>query len=170
MANDGADGGGRAEGPLLEEFTARQEREQHGQDAALDNKFAAAISFNGAIVAIFGAAFALGSSDAAGAAAWGLSVAVLALFFANGLLTVRYYADFPWNSGPDLQRVQEIESALSAPAARAWASRQRLIAIAENEVTIGRKRFACALSISLALADATLIGVIALVRAFPFSP
>lgn len=171
MADEDANSGGaRTEGTLLEEFISRQEREQRGQDGALDNKFTAAISFNGAIVAIFGAASALGTVGVAGSVDWSLSVAVLALFFANGVLTVRYYAGFPWNSGPDLQRVREIDSTLSTEAAHAWALRQRLIAITENEVMIGGKRVACALSISLALADATLIGVIALVRAFPFAP
>ena len=150
-------------------YISRREQDQQAQDAALDNKFTATISLNGAIVAIFGAAFAVVSAGAS-ATDWIFSVTVLAVFAVNGALTVRYYIGFTWDRRPDLRRLEWIESALSAQTARAWAMRERLIALDENERTLRAKRLACAVSMSLTLADATLIGVTSLTRAFPFSP
>ena len=169
MAGEDGSGAGGADDSVTYGYITRQEQDQQAQDAALDNKFTATISLNGAIVAIFGAAFAVASAGAT-VTDWSFSVAVLAVFAANGVLTVRYYIGFRWDTRPNLRRLERIEAALSAQTARAWATRERLIALDENERTLRAKRFACAASMSLTLADATLIGITSLTRAFPFSP
>ena len=142
--------------------------EQLGRVSSLDNKIAATFTLNAAAVALFGAALAFADRELA-PTVWGLAVAVVVVFVAGVSFAYRAYRQQDWSLRPhllDLEAAIEVEAASRV---QLWVATEIMLSLEYNERLVRNKDANAGRATALAIVDAVLIGVTALVAAAPFA-
>ncbi len=153
---------------ILYEIARWRLDEQLERVRSLDNKLAATFTLNAAVVALFGAAMAL-TDRTMPYYVWGLELAVLCVFLVNLAFTHRAYRQKNWSVRPHLDDLQNLISAYSNDAIRAWVVTEITISLENNEVALAQKGRDSRVALAAAIVDAALIGVAAVAATAPFA-
>ena len=152
---------------LLYELARWHLDEQTGRIDALDRKLAATFTLNGALIALFAAAFAF-RGDGISQTVWAMIVAVVAVFLANAICAFLAFRLRSWEMRPDLDALERVAEEFSVVEARSWAAREMWSAFQENEADLAEKALWLRRATALTMIDLGMAGVAAVVATWPW--
>ena len=138
----------------------RLEEQSHRADS-LDRKLGETFTLNGALIAVFAAAFAFREGTVP-ATVWWMFAVVVSLFIQNGICTYAAYQLREWQVNPNLVDLERVTRRSSRRTAEIWTAREMRRAYRDNEIELLRKscwwRWAFAIGmLDIGLAAATAV-------------
>lgn len=112
--------------------------EQAQRVDSLDRKLAATFTLNGALIAVFAAAFGF-REEPLSETVWWLFVGVVALFLLNGACTYAAYQLRKWQVNPNLIDLERVTRRSEARVVLIWTAREMRRAYRDNEIELRRK-------------------------------
>lgn len=112
--------------------------EQASRADSLDRKLAAIITLNGALIAIFAAAFGFREAPVSDTV-WWLFLGVVLLFALNGACTYASFQLRRWQVSPNLIDLERVTRRAESQAVLIWTAREMRRAYRDNEVELARK-------------------------------
>ena len=141
--------------------------EQMERIDALDRKLASTFTLNGALIALFGAAFALRDQEIT-QALWWVIFAVVAVFVANTACAYLAFRLRSWEMRPDVDAFVKVAERHSLVEARAWAALEMWDSYQENESALAEKAVWLRRATALTMIDLVLVGITAIVATWPW--
>ena len=138
----------------------RLEEQAHRADS-LDRKLGATFTLNGALIAVFAAAFGFREQPVS-PTVWLLFLAVVVLFVLNGICTYAAYQLRKWKVNPNLIDLERVTRRSEGRTVLIWTAREMRRAYRDNEIELRRKscwwRWAFAFGmVNIGLAAATAV-------------
>lgn len=140
--------------------------EQSNRAESLDRKLAATFTLNGALIAVFAAAFAFREETISGTV-WWLFLAIVVLFLLNGVCTYAAYQLRRWQINPNLVDLERVTRRTETRGAVIWTARQMRRAYRDNEVELRRKSYWWRWAFALGMADVGLAAATAVLALHP---
>lgn len=141
--------------------------QQLSQIDALDRKLATILTLNAALIAVFAAAIALRGTEDSGVV-WGLVLAVVAVFLANGICAYLAFRLRRWEVRPDFNTFEDVASTVGITVARIWVAREIWSAYQANEPFVAEKARWLRRATALTMVDLALASLTAIVASWPW--
>ena len=140
--------------------------EQANRAESLDRKLAATFTLNGALIAVFAAAFAF-RAEPISTTVWWLFLAIVVLFFLNGVCTYAAYQLRKWQINPNLVDLERVTRRTEHRGVVIWTARQMRRAYRDNEIELRRKSYWWRWAFALGMADIGLAAATAVLALQP---
>ncbi len=163
---DRIDDGNHASSRLFYEVAKWRLEEQSNRAESLDRKLAATFTLNGALIAVFAAAFAFREQPISETVWWSF-LAIVVLFLVNGVCTYAAYQLRKWQINPNLVDLERATRRTEHRGVVIWTARQMRRAYRDNEIELRRKSWWWRWAFAFGMADIGLAAATAVVALQP---